>query len=588
VTQQSVVRHYSAQTRAEVEQAYRADALKAARAGYVASEHTWSQDAGGLLLAVTYSGPPPQPAQTPAPVTQPKAPAQTRPTYETVQRITPVQRAPQQPPLNEVTPTEPTIVAAEPQPVSIRDLNGMAAPAAVPIDQFDMGQPEAVPDTFAPSPQPAQQGVLESQWLPPQQVEPPMQVERYTPPAEMYAPDPQMYVPVQASQAEGGESGASAASGASAQSGASAEPVPAPEALGRQSRLTVQVMDLHTAGEPLRMVRSGFPDVPMLPVLQRRQWVRDNADHVRHALMFEPRGHKDMYGAILLPPYNDYADMTVLFMHNEGYSTMCGHGVIAITTGLIEEGLFPATEPVTTIRYEVPAGIVAANAATVKLDDGSWAVRGVRFTNVPSYLAAQSLSVRPDGVALYGTAAQYGAIGVDIAFGGAYYGIVNAAEVGLRVVPEQADELRRVGAAITDVLRRDHTPAHPSDPDLSFVYGTIIVDLDPRTSPDGKARDAHIRNATIFAEAELDRSPCGSGTSAILAQLHARGRIRVGQEIVNAGITGEHFLGRVEAETALGPYAAVSTSIAGTAYVTGYSTFIVDSRDPLGDGFLLG
>ena len=124
-------------------------------------------------------------------------------------------------------------------------------------------------------------------------------------------------------------------------------------------------------------------------------------------------------------------------------------------------------------------------------------------------------------------------------------------------MPEQADELRRVGAAITDVLRRDHTPAHPSDPDLSFVYGTIIVDLDPRNSPDGKARDAHIRNATIFAEAELDRSPCGSGTSAILAQLHARGRIKVGQEIVNAGITGEHFLGRVEAETALGPYAAV-------------------------------
>jgi trans-L-3-hydroxyproline dehydratase len=346
-------------------------------------------------------------------------------------------------------------------------------------------------------------------------------------------------------------------------------------------------MDLHTAGEPLRLIRSGFPDVPHLPVLERRRWVLENADFVRRALMFEPRGHTDMYGAILLPPYNDYADMTVLFMHNEGYSTMCGHGIIAITTGLIEEGLFPASEPVTTIRYEVPAGIVAANAATVRLEDGSWAVRGVRFTNVPSYLAAQSLAVRPDGIELHGTAAQYGALGVDIAFGGAYYGLVNAAELGLRVVPEQADELRRAGAAITRVLRRDHVPSHPTDPDLSFVYGTIIVDLDPRSSPDGKAGDAHIRNATIFAEAELDRSPCGSGTSAILAQLHARGRIRVGQEIVNAGITGEHFLGRVEAETSLGPYAAVSTSIAGTAYITGYSTFIVDSRDPLGEGFLL-
>jgi len=122
---------------------------------------------------------------------------------------------------------------------------------------------------------------------------------------------------------------------------------------------------------------------------------------------------------------------------------------------------------------------------------------------------------------------------------------------------------------------------------LGFVYGTIIVDLDPKTSPDGKASRAHMRNATIFADAELDRSPCGSGTSAILAQLHARGRIKVGQELVNAGITGEHFLGRVEAETALGPYPAVSTSIAGNAYVTGFSTFVVDNRDPLGEGFLL-
>jgi proline racemase len=266
---------------------------------------------------------------------------------------------------------------------------------------------------------------------------------------------------------------------------------------------------------------------------------------------------------------------------------MCGHGVIAITTGLIEENLFPATEPVTTIRYEVPAGIVSANAATVLLPSGEWAVRGVRFTSVPSYLAAQSLAIRPDGVELFGDAARYGATAVDLAYGGAYYGIVNAADLGLRVVPDQADALRRAGAAITDVLRRDHTPAHPDDAALGFVYGTIIIDYDPRTSPDGLGTHAHIRNVTIFADAELDRSPCGSGTSAILAQLHARGQLQVGQEIVNAGITGEHFLGRVESETALGPYPAVVTSVAGTAYLTGYSTFVVDSRDPLGEGFLL-
>ena len=678
MSQQTIVRHYRAATRGEAEQAYRADALKAARAGFVAVQHMWTEDDQGVLLAATFSGPDVDEQEAPEPTPQPSAiavaepeterapqpsavaepqaeaepepavaevpvePQPAPPAYQPVQRIVPVQRVepvaepepepepvaqvepepeaepvaqvepePEAEPVAQVEPepeaepvaqaepeppvvaaaaNEPSIVAAEPQPVTIADLNGSIAAPVHAADEFAPTEPSSGPATFEPAPD----ALADMSWTPtPEPTEPTAEVERYTPPAEMYEAPADLYVPVEVEQAEAVEPEPSGES----EPGPEAEPAPAtvdeeptpvPEALGRSNRLTVQVMDLHTAGEPLRLIRSGFPDVPSMPVLERRQWVKDNADHVRRALMFEPRGHKDMYGAILLPPYNDYADMTVLFMHNEGYSTMCGHGVIAITTGLIEEGLYPASEPVTTIRYEVPAGIVAANAATVRLPDGTWAVRGVRFTNVPSYLASQSLSVRPDGVELHGIAAQYGALGVDLAFGGAYYGIVNAAEVGLRVVPEQADELRRVGAAITDVLRRDHTPAHPSDPDLSFVYGTIIVDLDPRTSPDGKARDAHIRNATIFAEAELDRSPCGSGTSAILAQLYARGRIKVGQEIINAGITGEHFLGRVEAETALGPYAAVSTSIAGTAYVTGYSTFVVDARDPLGDGFLLG
>ena len=577
-------------------------------------------------------------------------PAPTPSRYQPVQRIVPLHRMGTEQPKAVSAPVERPLSAPEMEPVASLNANGTAATVDADHDtqlvDTQFAAPEQPSESFAP---PAAIGEPEfvtpdeSAWMP-AEVEPEPQLERYTPPAEMYAPSPDMYVPVApseplvepepevtepepepepeaispeepsipdepvavaeveiaeepaaevevepvaATQAEQVETAASSES-VPAQTAPAQQPTTATETAGRQPRLTIQTMELHTAGEPLRLVRSGFPDVPMLPVLERRQWLKDNADHVRRALIYEPRGHKDMYGAILLPPYNDYADMTVLFMHNEGYSTMCGHGIIAITTGLIEEGLFPASEPVTTIRYEVPAGIVAANAATTKLDDGTWAVRGVRFTNVPSYLAAQSLAVRPDGVQLHGTAAQYGALGVDIAFGGAYYGIVNAAELGLRVVPENADELRRAGAAITEVLRRDHTPAHPSDPDLSFVYGTIIVDLDPRTSPDGRAHDAHLRNVTIFAEAELDRSPCGSGTSAILAQLHARGRIKVGQEIVNAGITGEHFLGRIEAETALGPYPAVSTSVAGTAFVTGYSTFMVDSRDPLGDGFLLG
>lgn len=335
-----------------------------------------------------------------------------------------------------------------------------------------------------------------------------------------------------------------------------------------RSRLTLQVVDLHCGGEPLRLITSGFPPVPRAPILERRRWVREHADDVRRVAMFEPRGHRDMYGALLLPPHADDADYAVLFMHNEGWSTMCGHGTIAIATWLVEEGLFPAAPPATTIRFEAPAGRVVA---TVDAD-------GARFANVPSYLAARDIRVRPDG---------WPEVTVDIGFGGAYYGIVDVAELGLRVEPSQTAALTAAGAAITAVLRRDHTPAHPVEPDLGFVYGTILVDRSPATSPDGRALDADIRNVTVFADAEVDRSPCGSGTSALLAQAVARSRLDVGGELANASITGAVFRGRVDGRTRLGDQDAVETSIAGTAYVTGFATLVVDDRDELGAGFLL-
>jgi trans-L-3-hydroxyproline dehydratase len=352
------------------------------------------------------------------------------------------------------------------------------------------------------------------------------------------------------------------------------------------ARVTMEAIDLHCAGEPLRLIRSGYAAVPSAPILERRRWVLENADHLRRIAVYEPRGHRDMYGAVLLPPHRPDADIAVLFMHNEGYSTMCGHGVIAITTGLIEEGLFTASEPVTTIRYEIPAGLVTAHAATSRGPHGGFEVTSVRFENVPSYVASSGLVVPPDGLALDGTAREEG-LRVDIAFGGAYYGIVDAADLGLRVVPSQVDALTRAGSAITDVLRRDHTPEHPVDRDLGFVYGTIIVDHRPQSSPDGRAIDADARNVTIFADGEVDRSPCGSGTSALLAQWFARGLVPAGRDIVNASITGEVFGARVEGETRLGEHDAVRTSVEGRAFVTGYPTLIVDDRDPLGDGFLL-
>jgi proline racemase len=345
-----------------------------------------------------------------------------------------------------------------------------------------------------------------------------------------------------------------------------------------RSRLTIQAIDLHCGGEPLRLITSGFPPVPHVPILERRRWVRENADEVRRVAMYEPRGHRDMYGAVLFPAHRDDADLAVLFMHNEGYSTMCGHGTIALASALVEEGLFPATEPETTIRLEVPAGLVVATVATRRRAGGGWEAADVRFTNVPSYLAERDIELRADGLTLAGGAAARGSLRADLSFGGAYYGIVEASDLGLSVVPEQTEALTRAGAAITALLKRDHVPAHPTDRDLSFVYGTIIVE---------RRAETEWRNVTIFAEAEVDRSPCGSGTSALLAQGADRGLLQVGSEVANASITGAVFRGRVEGETVLGSQRAWVTSVAGQAYLTGYHTFVVDERDPLGGGFLL-
>jgi proline racemase len=367
-------------------------------------------------------------------------------------------------------------------------------------------------------------------------------------------------------------------------------PLPWTEAQAREresSRLVVETLDLHCAGEPLRLIRSGYPDVPQLPINERRAWVREHADHVRRMLMYEPRGHRDMYGAVLLPPDRDDADVAVLFMHNEGYSTMCGHGIIALTQALIEEGLYPAVIPTTEIRWETPAGLVTASAEVSVGVGAEPVVRSVRFVNVPSYLHAEGLSMRPRGVRLFGTAAERKGLAVQLAFGGAYYGVVDVAELGMRVVPEQIEQLTRVGAAITEALRRDHAPTHPSDESLGFVYGTILVDSDPATSPDGLARDATMRNVTVFAEAAVDRSPCGSGTSALLAARHALGASKVGDTIVNASITGEAFSARVEGVTQLGQHDAVITSVQGSGFVSGHQRFVLDERDRLGQGFLL-
>jgi proline racemase len=536
LTQGQVVRTYTGPTREAAEHAYRADAARALAGGYAPVSHRWTQDARGLTLIVAYQR---------LTIEEDAVPREAEP--ETIAEAVPN--------IDEVQQPE---GSAEPESAAEGEVAAEVEAAAEPEAAAEVetaAEPEAAAEVeTAAEPEAAAEPATDVSTQTDSQSE---DSEEYTKPIERPAEQ------------------------------IAAEQVAPVLPAGRSAKLTIQVLDMHCAGEPLRMIRAGFPDVPDLPVLERRRWVAENADEIRRSIILEPRGHSDMYGAILLPSHRSDADICLLFMHNEGYSTMCGHGVIAVTTALLEEGLFPASVPTTTIRYEVPAGLVVATASTAQLEDGGVAVGGVSFVNVPSYLAARSLAIAPDGLELHGAAAECGHLSVDLAFGGAYYGIVDAASLGLRVVPDQASALRRAGAAITDVLRRDHTPTHPTDPDLGFVYGTIIIDRDAASSPDGRALDAHLRNVTIFADAELDRSPCGSGTSALLAHLFYRGAIQVGEAFVNAGITGEAFVGRVEGQTRIGDQPAIMTSVSGQAFVTGYSTLIVDERDPLGSGFLL-
>jgi proline racemase len=323
-------------------------------------------------------------------------------------------------------------------------------------------------------------------------------------------------------------------------------------------------IDAHAAGEPLRIITAGVPPLPGASILDRRRLMAERYDHIRRVLLFEPRGHADMYGAILTPPATPEADYGVLFLTNEGYSTMCGHGVIALTTALIETGMHPVAGDEATIVYDAPAGPIRARA-TLAGDR----VTSVAFRNVPAFVLARDLAI--DSPA--------GPLRVDVAWGGAFYAIVDASDLGIPVRPERTADLTRAGMAVKRAVERAIDVAHPTEPDLSGLYGTIVVD-----APSAPDRDG--RNVTIYAEGAVDRSPCGTGTSARLAQLHARGRVGVGQPYVHESLIGTTFTGAILGETRFGGLAAVETEIAGRGFLTGLHQFVVDPDDPTAAGFL--
>jgi proline racemase len=320
------------------------------------------------------------------------------------------------------------------------------------------------------------------------------------------------------------------------------------------SERTYQTIDAHAGGEPLRIVLSGVPEIPGSTMLEKRRYMRDHLDQIRTTLMLEPRGHTDMYGCVMTPPVSEGSDMGVLFMHNEGYSTMCGHGVIALVTVAVARDL--VSDPLS-IVIDTPAGVVRALA---NMRDGS--VQSVSFRNVPSFVVERALSV--DGMR------------VDVAFGGAFYAIVQ--ESPLPIDRTHLPDLRELGMKIKRAVEDMRTVVHPLESGLTGIYGTIFCGPASREG-------ATLRNVTIFADAEVDRSPCGTGTCAVMALRRAEGKLSVDESFVNESLIGTIFTGRIVGEVEVGQNSAIIPEITGSAYVTGYNTFVVDASDPVGEGF---
>lgn len=328
----------------------------------------------------------------------------------------------------------------------------------------------------------------------------------------------------------------------------------------------IVTVDAHTEGEPLRVIVSGFPELPGRTIIERRRQAKENHDHLRTALMWEPRGHADMYGCLLTPAVTAKADFGVLFFHNEGFSTMCGHGIIGVTTVVLETGMLPMSRPLTQVKIDTPAGLVTAHAR-IK----NQRVQSVYFQNVPSFVLALDEQVEVAGL---------GSVSYDLAFGGAFYAYVQAEDIGISLTPANYQELIEKGMAIKRAVMQSREIGHPFEADLNFLYGAIFIGAP--TNP-----QAHSRNVCIFAEGEVDRSPTGTGISGRMAIHYARGEIGLDEAVVIESIIGSRFIGKVAATTQFGPHTAVVPEVEGRAFITGKNEFWIDPEDPLKEGFIL-
>jgi proline racemase len=348
----------------------------------------------------------------------------------------------------------------------------------------------------------------------------------------------------------------------------------------------ITTTDYHTAGEPFRIVTGGVPDIPGATVLERREHAvqSEELESIRRLLVHEPRGHTDMYGCFLVPPDDDEADFGALFWHKDGYSTACGHGTIALGAWAVRtRRVAPVDDGDTDVVIDVPSGRV-----TARVTCASGEVVAVAFCNVPAYVVGRQVPVRTSR----------GEVLADLSYGGALYASVSAASAGLTVTPEHYADLRALGREVKWALEETPWSRHRIDSRLDGVYGTILYDdlgdLDGGGALSGRSTDrppthaVHQRNITVFADGEVDRSPCGSGTSARLALLADEGRLGAGNVLVHDSVIATRFTGRVVETVSTTAGEAFVTEIRGMAHRTGEHVFLVDPGDPLLSGFVLG
>lgn len=335
-----------------------------------------------------------------------------------------------------------------------------------------------------------------------------------------------------------------------------------PRNLGYQYEL--KTIDSHTMGEYTRIVYDGIPELKGATMMEKKEYFMENYDFLRTSLMLEPRGHRDMFGALLVEPVHKEADFGVIFLDSGGCLNMCGHGSIGVASMVVETGLVAVCEPYTTVVLDTPSGIIQTQVHVVE----GKAV-DVSIVNVPAFLYKQDITV---------DVPKYGTIHADISFGGSFFALVDADAIGLELIPENAEEISSLGMLLLEKINESVKVQHPDLPirtvDLTEFYTHKHNDK------------ADMKNCVVFGDAQIDRSPCGTGTSAKIAALHAKGQLGLNEVFVYESITGSMFKGECLEETKVGEYQAVIPKITGSAYITGINTWLLDEDDPLEFGFL--